>query len=109
MVELRAEKQLTRRYWRLLGGISDAISRVVAAKVEAATLAVRVSGFDLLFCSHLCWFFWWQAVPDKGQGGFTDARHERNCANQEYHQPFPPKQRTVRYICAPSLGRSAGR
>lgn len=43
-VELRAEKQLTRRYWRLLGGISDAISRVVAAKVEAATLAVRLFG-----------------------------------------------------------------
>lgn len=43
-VELRAEKQLTRRYWRLLGGISDALSRVVAAKVEAATLAVRLSG-----------------------------------------------------------------
>ena len=41
-VELRAEKQLTRRYWRWLGGISDAISGVVAAKVEAAPLAVRL-------------------------------------------------------------------
>lgn len=39
-VEAEAEKQLTRRYWRFLGGISDAISRVGAAKVEAATLAV---------------------------------------------------------------------
>lgn len=45
-VELRAEKQLTRRYWRLLGSISDAISRVVGAKVEAATLMVRLSGVD---------------------------------------------------------------
>lgn len=41
-VETRAEQQLTRRYWRLLGGISDAILRVVAAEVEAATLAVRL-------------------------------------------------------------------
>eukprot|EP00752_Nemacystus_decipiens_P004495 g4104.t2 len=47
-VELRAEKQLTRRYWRFLGGISDAVSRVVAAKVEAATLAAEAGEWNLL-------------------------------------------------------------
>lgn len=41
-VEIKAEMQLTRRYWRLLGGVSDAISRVCSAKVEATTLAVRL-------------------------------------------------------------------
>lgn len=51
-VEVLAEKQLTRRYWRLLGGISDAVSRVVAAKVEAATLAVRL--FDALISCSWC-------------------------------------------------------
>ncbi|CAM9856752.1 unnamed protein product, partial [Ectocarpus sp. 8 AP-2014] len=35
-VEALAETQLTRRYWRLLEGVSDAVSLVVAAKIEAA-------------------------------------------------------------------------
>ncbi len=35
--------QLTRRYWRLLEGVADAVSCVGAAKVEASSLTVRRS------------------------------------------------------------------
>lgn len=40
--EVIAETQLTRRYWKLLNGISDAILCVGAAKVEPVKLTVRL-------------------------------------------------------------------
>ncbi|CBN74823.1 hypothetical protein Esi_0043_0102 [Ectocarpus siliculosus] len=54
-VEALAETQLTRRYWRLLEGVSDAVSLVVAAKIEAATLAAEAGEWLLLlgFAHHL--------------------------------------------------------
>ncbi|CAM9133217.1 unnamed protein product, partial [Ectocarpus sp. 4 AP-2014] len=50
-----AETQLTRRYWRLLEGVSDAVSLVGAAKIEAATLAAEAGEWRLLlgFAHHL--------------------------------------------------------
>lgn len=39
--EIRAETQLTRRYWRFLDGVPGAVLLLGASKVEAATLAVR--------------------------------------------------------------------
>lgn len=88
-VELQAEQQLTRRYWRLLGGISDAISRVAAAKVEAATLAVRLFGID---CVTVFIF----AEYSAGRMCLTTRsyRRERPFAlyAQEYHQRFPPEE-----------------
>lgn len=39
--EVRAEEQLTRGYWTLLEGVSDAVLRLGRAKIEAAALAVR--------------------------------------------------------------------
>ncbi|CAM9112952.1 unnamed protein product [Ectocarpus sp. 12 AP-2014] len=54
-VEALAETQLTRRYWRLLEGVSDAVSLVGAAKIEAATLAAEAGEWLLLlgFAHHL--------------------------------------------------------
>ena len=39
--EVQAEAQLTSRYWMFLAGLSRAVSHVVAAKLQAAALAVR--------------------------------------------------------------------
>lgn len=39
--EIRAEAQLTTRYWKFLKSVSSAILYVRAAEVEAAALAVR--------------------------------------------------------------------
>ncbi|CAB1110263.1 unnamed protein product [Ectocarpus sp. CCAP 1310/34] len=54
-VEALAETQLTRRYWRLLEGVSDAVLLVGAAKIEAATLAAEAGEWLLLlgFAHHL--------------------------------------------------------
>lgn len=42
VVEVRAESQLTRRYWYFLEALSRAISQASAARLEAAALAVSV-------------------------------------------------------------------
>lgn len=42
-VEVRAEAQLTRRYWNFLGGISGALLTLVLAKIEATTMAASPS------------------------------------------------------------------
>lgn len=86
-VELRAEKQLTRRYWRLLGGISDSISRVVTAKVVAATLAVRLCWRLDVAVPVLCWIFCQQAVIDNAA-----------MPTREYHRRVPPKEKAARVV-----------
>ncbi|CAN0116143.1 unnamed protein product [Scytosiphon promiscuus] len=54
-IEILAETQLTRRYWRFLDDVSGAILCVGAAKVEALTLATEAGEWAMLlaFAHHL--------------------------------------------------------
>ncbi|CAM9190525.1 unnamed protein product, partial [Hapterophycus canaliculatus] len=54
-MEILAETQLTRRYWKLLDGVSGAIVCVCTAKVEAMTLAAEAGEWAVLlgFAHHL--------------------------------------------------------